>query len=265
MNRRWQREQDPKPYARLEQRIRSCQQAYYNGLLGNPDISDAEFDALYDKLSRKNPKSPVLAKVGASPVKGFPKAPHIIPMGSQEKAANPSQFLYWAAKTAPSSYVVQYKLDGASLELQYHQGILTRAVTRGNGVIGNDITQNARLMMDVLPELPALFTGGIQGEVIMTRKVWAEKYADKHNRQDTANGIMFHRNGSDCENLSFIAYDAAAAGNDRFFPDETLKITWLRAMGFQTVVTREFTTPHEVINSLQNGYRKPKGRFAGRY
>jgi DNA ligase (NAD+) len=156
--------------ARQERRIRSCQQVYYNGLPGNPDISDAEFDALYDGLSRKNPKSPVLAKVGAAPVKGFPKAPHIIPMGSQEKAANPSQFLYWAAKTAPSSYVVQYKLDGASLELQYHQGLPTRAVTRGNDVIGNDITQNARLMIGVLPE------SGIQS---ITHRVHLPRRKDK--------------------------------------------------------------------------------------
>jgi DNA ligase (NAD+) len=236
------------PTARLEQRIQAYQYAYYNGLPRNPDISDAEFDALYDELKRKNPKSPVLAAVGADPIKGFPKAPHIIPMGSQEKAANPTQFLYWAAKTRPSSYIVQYKLDGASLELQYQQGILTRALTRGNGVTGNDITPNARLMMGVLPKLPAPFTGGIRGEVIMTRKVWAEKYAGKRSRRrDTANGIMFHRDGSGCENLSFIAYDAAAVGNDRFFTAETLKITWLGTMGFQTVGIREFRRPQDVI------------------
>ena len=81
-------------------------------------------------------------------------------------------------------YLVEYKLDGASLELQYEHGLLVRAVTRGDGVTGDDITANARKMKGVLPALidssgkTVDYTGGVRGEVIMTHSVHKEKFSD---------------------------------------------------------------------------------------
>ncbi|MDR0376286.1 MAG: DNA ligase (NAD(+)) LigA, partial [Spirochaetaceae bacterium] len=151
--------------AALEQRITAYQDSYYNG---EAEISDREFDSLWDELKELAPSSPVLERIGADGLDGFPKARHLIPMGSQEKAANPEEFRSWAAKIPPP-YVVQYKLDGASLELQYENGALKRAVTRGDGIIGDDITRNARRMAGVVPELNIPFSGGVRGEVVMTR------------------------------------------------------------------------------------------------
>ena len=109
-----------------------------------------------------------------------------MPMGSQEKAANPEQFYSWAKKHIYDSYLVEYKLDGASLELQYKNGILQCAVTRGDGVIGDDITTNAKKMNGVMIAItkhgvPVDFTGGIRGEVIMTHDVHKNYFADKAN------------------------------------------------------------------------------------
>jgi len=59
-----------------------------------------------------------------------------MPMGSQAKATDPESFEAWASKIQYDKYIVQYKLDGASLELQYDGGILIRAVTRGDGIVG---------------------------------------------------------------------------------------------------------------------------------
>ncbi|MDR3146119.1 MAG: NAD-dependent DNA ligase LigA, partial [Treponema sp.] len=228
----------------LERLISSYQDSYYNG---EAEISDGEFDILWDELTRLAPDSPVLARVGADRIDGFPKARHIIPMGSQDKAANPGEFLAWAARIAPSSYVVQYKLDGASLELQYEKGALRRAITRGNGVIGDEITRNARRMEGVLSRLKVPFTGGVRGEVMMTRGVWREKYPDKANCRNAANGIMRRKDGLGCEALRLIAYDAAAFGDDRFFSDELEKIRWLEGQGFFITPTREFADPEAVI------------------
>src|SRR5208337_2431091 len=108
---------------------------------------------------------------------GWPKARHLIPMGSQEKASDPEAFFAWCAKTGHAEFIVQYKLDGASLELQYEAGRLARAVTRGDGEVGDDITPNASRMVGALARLPTAFTGGVRGEVLMPREVHAHKYA----------------------------------------------------------------------------------------
>jgi DNA ligase (NAD+) len=230
--------------AALERLITAYQDSYYNG---EAEISDGEFDLLWDELKTLKPDSPVLKRVGADETDGFPKARHLMPMGSQEKAASPGEFRAWAAKIAPASFVVQYKLDGASLELQYEEGKLKRAITRGDGVVGDEITRNARRMAGVIPLLDIPFTGGIRGEVVMTRGVWREKYRDKANCRNAANGIMRRKDGAGCEDLSYITYDAAAAGDDRFFAGEPQKIAWLKARGFAVTETREFADPEAVI------------------
>ncbi|MDR0998094.1 MAG: NAD-dependent DNA ligase LigA [Treponema sp.] len=227
----------------LENLIRRYQDSYYNG---EAEISDAEFDELWDELKRLDPDNPVLKKVGADTADGFPKARHLIPMGSQEKAANPEEFRDWAGKMGFPSYVVQYKLDGASLELQYGKGRLVRAITRGDGVIGDEITANARRMAGVLAELDIDFSGGIRGEVVMLHDVWRKKYADKANCRNAANGIMRRKDGAGCEDLSLMVYDAAA-GDDAYFQDEIEKIRWLKKRGFTVTETLEFPGPEEVI------------------
>ena len=244
----------------LARLIEGYQNSYYSG---EAEISDAEFDLLSDELSSLAPEHPLLQKVGHDSVRdgvngslrdgvcdstdGFPKAKHLIPMGSQEKAANPEEFLAWAKKINPSSFVVQYKLDGASLELQYEKGKLKMAVTRGDGTIGDEITRNALRMNGVVPELPETFSGGVRGEVVMTHEVWKTKYSGKANCRNAANGIMRRKDGAGCEDLNFISYDAAANGNDGFFKNEMQKITWLKGQGFNVSETREFSGAEEII------------------
>ncbi|MDR1985818.1 MAG: NAD-dependent DNA ligase LigA [Treponema sp.] len=228
----------------LEAQIRAYQASYYNG---EAEISDQEFDLLWDTLKQLKPNSPVLHRIGADALDGFPKARHLIPMGSQDKAANPEEFREWAAKIAPETFVVQYKLDGASLELQYEQGKLLRAITRGDGLVGDEITRNARRMAGVIPELNIPFTGGVRGEVVMTRQVWQERYREKANCRNAANGLMRRKDGEGCEDLSLICYDAAAAGDDRYFQDELEKVHWLKAQGFRVTETKTFTDAEAVI------------------
>ena len=224
--------------------IKGYQESYYSG---EAEISDSEFDLLWDELKTLAPNHSLLKKVGSGNSDGFPKAKHYIPMGSQEKAANPDEFLAWAGKINPVSFVVQYKLDGASLDLQYEKGKLTSAITRGDGTVGDDITKNAIRMTGVKPEIPGKFSGGVRGEVVMKANVWKEKYPDKANCRNAANGIMRRKDGAGCEDLTFISYDAAAIGNDSFFKTETEKIAWLERQGFFVTETKVFSTAEEVI------------------
>ncbi|GHV71145.1 DNA ligase [Spirochaetia bacterium] len=236
--------------AELEKLIIAYQASYYNG---EEEIPDSEFDLLWDELKTLNPESAVLKKVGADDTDGFPKAKHLIPMGSQEKAANPEEFRAWAEKILSGDpgvkkiFAGQYKLDGASLELQYENGKLTRAVTRGDGVIGDDITRNARRMTGVIAALDLPFSGGIRGEVVMTHDIWKKKYADKANCRNAANGLMRRKDGEGCEDLKLVTYDASASADDAYFKDEIKKIAWLKKRGFFVTETKEFSTADEII------------------
>ena len=238
--------------------IEGYQQSYYNS---EAEISDSEFDLLWDELKALAPEHPILKKVGSDSsqsLDGFPKANHLIPMGSQEKAANPMEFRAWAEKIKPFSFVVQYKLDGASLELQYKNGILTKAITRGDGIIGDDITPNALRMTGVKKEISKSFSGGVRGEVVMRTGVWKEKYPDKANCRNAANGIMRRKDGEGCEDLDYIAFDAAADGNDAYFTNEIYKISWLEKQGFVVTETREFTDANGIITYRDEVSKKRK-------
>ena len=233
----------------LESLIKKYQKSYYDG---EGEISDAEFDKLWDELKELDPKNPILSKVGADSG-NFAKVQHVMPMGSQEKAANPEQFLEWAGKHVYQEYLVEYKLDGASLELQYEHGMLKRAVTRGDGVVGDDITQNAKKMQGVYPALlkdgnVIDFTGGIRGEVIMTHDVHEKFFSDKANCRNAANGLMKRKDGEGSEYLTLIVYDALATDGQTFFKTEKEKIKFLMDLGFKVVKLVICKNPQRVID-----------------
>ena len=232
----------------LENLITRYQKSYYDG---EGEISDAEFDKLWDELKTLDPENPILHKVGADSG-NFQKIHHVMPMGSQEKAANPEQFLAWAEKHKYDEYLVEYKLDGASLELQYENGYLKRAVTRGDGTIGDDITANARKMGGVNAAiykdgLLVPFTGGIRGEVIMTHEVHKTHFPDKANCRNAANGLMKRKDGKGSEFLKLIVYDALSTDGKSYFNYEEEKIRWLMDCGFNVVKLVICKSPERVI------------------
>jgi DNA ligase (NAD+) len=238
----------------LERLIKKHQDLYYNA---QPEISDAEFDELWDELASIDPGNPLFAEVGADEADGWPKARHLMPMGSQEKASNPEDFLAWCAKIGHAEYIVQYKLDGASLELQYEDGALVKAVTRGDGEIGDDITPNAERMRGVVSKLRAAFTGGVRGEVLMSHEVHKRKYSEKANCRNAANGLMKRKDGVGSEDLEVVCYDADGTvpaavelfASDRRSPfaDEVEKVKWLKRMGFELSPQVIFESPEAVI------------------
>ena len=232
----------------LEKLITRYQKSYYDG---EGEVSDAEFDALWDELKLLDPANAILHRVGADSG-NFAKVRHIMPMGSQEKAANPQQFLDWASKHTYDQYLVEYKLDGASLELQYKNGYLQRAVTRGDGTIGDDITANAKKMRGVAAAIYKdgnliPFTGGIRGEVIMTHQVHKEHFPDKANCRNAANGLMKRKDGEGSEYLTLIVYDALSTDEKSFFTNEEEKIRWLMDCGFNVVKLVICKSPDRVI------------------
>jgi DNA ligase (NAD+) len=132
-------------------------------VLDEPEISDAEYDRLYDELKALEEEHPDLItpdsptqRVGAPPSERFQKVEHLTPMGSLEKVADDQSLFKWAEDVRkrldsdePVAYVIEPKIDGLAVSLTYENGILTRGATRGDGIQGEDVTVNLRTVKSI--------------------------------------------------------------------------------------------------------------------
>jgi len=144
----------------LREKIRHHEYRYY--VLDDPEISDAEFDALMNELKRIEAEHPQLVtpdsptqRVGGKPREGFVKAKHSSPMLSLDNAYSEEELRDWERRVHELSgrtdleYFCELKLDGMSLALVYKDGHLERGITRGDGNIGEDVTLNVRTVRSV--------------------------------------------------------------------------------------------------------------------
>lgn len=225
----------------LEKLIKHHQHLYYNG---TPEISDADFDALWDELKQLEPDNELFNVVGKDNSSDFEKGEHIINMSSQEKVNTEEDYIAWHKRRLnDKKSVVEYKLDGISLELQYAQGHFSAAITRGNGRVGDVITRNAMSMQGFIFDIPDnSFTGGIRAEVVLYKSTFEEVYKPQGyaNPRNMASGLAKQRNGEGCENLTIIVYDAESYGRG-FFNNEEHRLNWLEAQGF-------FVVPYNVAD-----------------
>jgi DNA ligase (NAD+) len=145
----------------LRQALHHHNYLYY--VLDRPNISDAEYDQLTRELLQIESKFPDLVtpdsptqRVGAAPLAGFRSVAHRVPMFSLANAYGPEDLREWGRRAQelaagrPLEYVVELKIDGLAVSLEYEDGLLVTGATRGDGVTGEDITQNLR----TLPEIP---------------------------------------------------------------------------------------------------------------
>jgi len=186
---------------RLRARLRYHAYRYYT--LDDPEIGDAEYDALYHELRRLESAHPewVTAdsptqRVGAEPLDAFDKVRHPYPMTSLADAFSEGEVRAWrdrALRLLPDdlriAYVAEPKIDGLAIALTYENGMLVRGATRGNGVEGEDITANVRTIRNIplrIPvngqdEAPPLIE--VRGEIYMPRDLF-----DAMNAQREADG-----------------------------------------------------------------------------
>src|SRR5688500_14556798 len=167
----------------LAERIVELRDAYYRG---DPLVADAEYDAVEDELRALVDEHPDLApdpnplqQVGASPVLHAPVR-HSRPMLSLQKATKPEQVVAFFDQFPGQPVVVMPKLDGLSLALVYEGGRLARAVTRGDGTTGDDVTPLVRALADGVPDrIDAAGRTEVRGELVMLRSTFA-KYNAAH-------------------------------------------------------------------------------------
>jgi len=149
-------------YAELCEEITRHNRLYHE--LDQPEISDAEYDALFRELQEIEEKFPDLVtadspsrKVGSRASGKFAPVEHIIPMLSLKNAKNAEEFQdfdsslrkTFLARSEELEYACEMKMDGVAIELTYEMGKLTRASTRGDGFIGEDITDNVKTIADI--------------------------------------------------------------------------------------------------------------------
>ncbi|MGL6096965.1 MAG: NAD-dependent DNA ligase LigA, partial [Fimbriiglobus sp.] len=246
----------PKPAARaaeLRAAVDRHNHRYY--VDAAPEISDREFDRLLAELVQLETAHPELAtpdsptqRVGGKPIDGFKQVAHRVPMLSIDNsydAADLRKFDADVRKAAPAAtYTVELKIDGVSMSLVYEHGVLTTAVTRGSGAVGDDVTHNIRTLPAVPLRLqtktpPPLFE--VRGEVYMTRaelvrlnRVQAENGDPPYkNTRNTTAGTLKQLDPKECarRKLSFFAYGVGAVdGAD--IASQTDLLATLKAWGF---------------------------------
>jgi DNA ligase (NAD+) len=181
------REQAEKRIERLREEIRRHEHSYY--VLAKPEISDQEYDALEKELRSLEAEYPDLVtptsptqRVGEKPSSDFPSFVHRVPMlsldntYSEEELREFEERIFRVVGKREIAYTAELKIDGLSMALHYEAGRLVRAVTRGDGVRGDDVTPNARAIRAIPLELrgpnppPEL---EVRGEVYLPRSRFA--------------------------------------------------------------------------------------------
>lgn len=165
----------------LVRRLNETAHAYY--VLGEPVISDMQWDAMYDELTNLEketgtvlPDSPT-HRVGGEPLKGFEQHRHITRLWSMDKVQTMDALQDWIRRTEKLAgrgdlpYFVEYKFDGLTLNLTYREGQLVQAATRGNGEVGEAILPQAKTVRAVPLTIPYQGLLEVQGECIMRLSV----------------------------------------------------------------------------------------------
>jgi DNA ligase (NAD+) len=251
----------------LREEVRRHEELYY--VFDNPEISDAEYDHLLDRLRKLEDQHPEYVtpdsptqRVGGRPAEGFAEVVHRRPMLSLDNSYNIEELRAFdqrcqrLAERRPLEYVAEFKIDGLSLSLSYEDQILVRGVTRGDGRIGEDVTQNARTIRSVPLKLRAEKKSlgreiEVRGEVFIPRSVFERTNAEREeqgepkfaNPRNAAAGTIRQLDSRivATRRLDMFVYDLIA-GDRKPFASHWEALNWLEQAGFRV-------NPHRALCS----------------
>ena len=234
----------------LREQLRRHEYLYH--VLDSPEITDAEYDAMMRELKALEDEHPEFAaadsptqRVGGKAREGFVKVAHSEPMLSLDNALDEAQVRDFDRRVRSLlrdeayRYVAELKLDGLSMAVHYRDGMLAQAVTRGDGVIGEDVTPNARTIrsMPLRAELNAELRE-VRGEVMMPRRSF-----EKLNAQRAAASLSLFANPRNAAAGAIRVLDPAITASRQldFFayalypplPTQAEALTRLKEMGFK--------------------------------
>ena len=230
----------------LADAIRYHRELYYNH--SAPEISDSEFDALWDELTRLDPSNEVLHEVGPEPLPGTVKVEHMFPMRSLDKGTSDKDIVHFVTQSTfgGKQYLAQPKLDGSALSLEYVAGNLHRAATRGSGERGEDVTLNAKQVANVPLRLNEAVDCHVRGEVVMPLEVFEQKYSTvSPNPRNLCSGALRQKHGdgkAEASDLVFCAYDVKFPNMSPEATNDSELLSWLQKAGIEPA-------PWEVFDS----------------
>ena len=238
----------------------------------SPEISDFEFDALLlelEKLEAEHPElkredSPTM-RVGGEAVSEFSEVIHTVPMQSLQKAFSDDEIIDFDRRVRDviqnPTYVVEHKIDGLSVSIEYTNGILTRASTRGNGLVGEDITENVKTIrsvpLKIKDDIPYL---EVRGEVFMPESAFVRL----NNALADSDQPLFAnpRNAAAGSLRQLDSKIAAKRGLDIFvfniqqvdgvtLNSHTQSLKFLKEQGFKTILNEKvFTNINDVLSEI---------------
>jgi DNA ligase (NAD+) len=249
---------------------------YRYHVLDDPEISDAEYDRLYDELVGLEEQHPELVtpdsptrRVGATPSDRFRKVDHLSPMGSLEKVTSEETLLKWADDVRkrldsdePVAYVSEPKIDGSAVSLVYENGVFVRGATRGDGTRGEDVTPNLRtieaipLRMRSLDGQPPPALVEVRGEVYFPISAFNrlnERLADEGkktapNPRNAAAGSLRQLNPKITAERELSIWVYGIGHRDGIdFESQWELLEWLRERGFRA---NPFARRHETLESV---------------
>jgi DNA ligase (NAD+) len=249
----------------------------------SPEISDLEYDQLLAKLQSLEEAHPELItpdsptqRVGGRPAEGFPEVVHRRLMLSLDNSYNIDELRAFdqrsqrLAEGRKLEYVAELKIDGLSLSLQYQQKVLTRGVTRGDGRIGEEVTQNARTIRSVPLRLKpqAKDLRGeveVRGEVFIPLEVFRKTNAEREeqgearfaNPRNAAAGAIRQLDSKlvALRKLDMFAYDLLVEGN-KPFDTHWEALTWLEQAGFRVNPHRKLCKSIDEVIEFANEKEK---------
>jgi DNA ligase (NAD+) len=233
---------------------------YRYHVLDEPEVTDAEYDRLFDELKALEEQHPELAsddsptrRVGAPLSDKFRKVEHLAPMGSLDKVTTEEALRKWADDAhkrldsdEPIAWVIEPKIDGLATSLVYENGVLTRGLTRGDGLRGEDVTVNLRTI-DAIPlvlqgaDPPAVLE--VRGEIYMplsgfralNERLVAEGKKPTPNPRNAAAGSVRQKNSAVTRRMPLSVWVYGSGHRDGVeFGSQWEMLQWLRERGFPT-------------------------------
>ena len=231
----------------LAEAVRYHRELYYNHAA--PEISDAEFDKLWDELKKLDPENEILHQVGPEPLPGTVKVEHMFPMRSLDKGVSDGDIIHFVTQSTfgGKRYLAQPKLDGSALSLEYVAGNLHRAATRGSGERGEDVTLNAKLVANVPLRLNVAIDCHVRGAVVMPLAIFDKKYSEiSPNPRNLCSGALRQKHGdgkADAADLVFQAYDVKFPKDAPEMSNDSELLSWLQKAGIEPA-------PWQIFESL---------------
>ncbi len=240
----------------LIERLNEASRAYYQGT--KELISNLEYDELYDRLEALEKNSGIIMagsptqKVGYEVISALPKEEHEHPMLSLDKTKDRDTLASWLGSHRG---LLSWKLDGLTVVLRYEGGKLTKALTRGNGIIGEVITGNARTFINLPLSIPYMGNLVLRGEAIITyedfRKINESLPEDEEhykNPRNLCSGSVRQLNSEITaqRRVRFIAFGMVSGPE---FDLRSEEMDWLDSQGFETV-ERKSLIGDEVVEAI---------------